>query len=103
MPKPKFIKEVLLKCLRLSYHQRIKDSVPEGFGDFVPEKPAVKFKFSGEAGTEENTAGVNLSAKLTTAIKSKCTQEEIQNILKEVSDEEQDQQFNQLKVSYFAV
>ena len=47
----------------------------------------------------EENAGCNLSAKLSTAIKSKCTQEEIQNILKEVSDEEQDQQFNQLKVS----
>ena len=80
-PKPKFIKEVLLKCLRysflryqsnnkwsariadclhlvnkfiynqpifisrLSYHQRVKDIVPESFHALVPELPKPTFQF----------------------------------------------------------
>ena len=43
-PKAKFIREVLLKCLRLSYHQRCADIVPEAFGQFIPEKPTPQFR-----------------------------------------------------------
>ena len=42
--------------------------------------------------------GSQLAAKLTNAIKQKASQDEIQVILMEVSDEEHDQQFNPLKV-----
>jgi intergrase/recombinase len=46
----------------------------------------------------EEVTGSALAAKLTEAIKTKCSQEDIQAMLKEVSDEEQDQQFNSLRV-----
>ena len=53
-PKPKFIKEVLLKCLRLSYHQRVKDVVPESFHSLVPEltEPFFKYTMPGSATTD---------------------------------------------------
>lgn len=124
--KPKFIKEVLLKCLRLSYHQRIIDVVPDNFTAFVPEKPAPHFKFAGDAGSGETTnmkaavqavcqtalalpedvEGCNLSAKLAEAIKQKCSQEEVQALLKEDDKEEPaaaaaDQQFSSHRISVF--
>merc|ERR1719221_1515467 len=48
LPKPMFIREVLLKCLRLSYHQRVTDIVPDTFTGFLPEKPNPLFKFGVE-------------------------------------------------------
>lgn len=97
-PKPKFIKEVLLKCLRLAYHQRILDSVPESFHGFAPDKPEPHFKYAGgEAG---EVAGSNIAAKLIDAIRQKCTQEEVHAILKEIPDEEPEQ-LNTLRVSVF--
>ncbi|CAH0725023.1 unnamed protein product, partial [Brenthis ino] len=47
-PKPRFIREVLGKCLRLSYHQRIKDMTPESLSAFVPLKPEPIYKYSME-------------------------------------------------------
>merc|ERR1719471_2005405 len=42
LPKPKFIREVLLKCLRLSYHQRVTDIVPDSFAAFAKFHPVFK-------------------------------------------------------------
>ncbi|RVE54261.1 hypothetical protein evm_001088 [Chilo suppressalis] len=47
-PKPRFIREVLGKCLRLSYFQRIKDVAPESFAALVPLKPEPIYKYSME-------------------------------------------------------
>ncbi|GBP06866.1 Nuclear cap-binding protein subunit 1 [Eumeta japonica] len=47
-PKPRFIREVLGKCMRLSYHQRIKDMMPESFASYVPPKPEPVYKYSVE-------------------------------------------------------
>lgn len=101
-PKPKFIKEVLLKCLRLAYHQRIVDVVPESFAAFTPEKPEAHFKFAldpNEPGAEIN--GCNLAFKLLNAIKQKTSQEEIQAILNDIPEGEQDRELNTLKVTVF--
>jgi len=108
-PKPKFIKEVLLKCLRLSYHQRVKDIVPESFLALVPELPEVTFKYKKPESTNEeameqdneNTIAINISAKLQNAIKQKASSEEIIEVLKEIPDEEGEQQTNPLKISVF--
>ena len=50
-PKPKFIREVLLKCLRLSYLQRVLDSIPESFHGFAPDKPEPRFRYQGNPET----------------------------------------------------
>ncbi len=107
------------------------DIVPESFSCFVPTKPAAVYKFAGEAGSgekirsdrayrvrnsaharpimrfiplvAEEVVGSQLAAKLTDAIKSKCSNDEIMAIVQEVSDEEQDQQFNSLRVSGYLI
>lgn len=44
-PKIKFIRETLQRCMRLSFHQRVIDFVPEPFYKLVPNKPSPQFKF----------------------------------------------------------
>ncbi|KAF7274780.1 hypothetical protein GWI33_012549 [Rhynchophorus ferrugineus] len=48
-PKPKFIREVMLKCMRLSYHQRVREILPESFSAFIPEKPESDYKYAKES------------------------------------------------------
>jgi nuclear cap-binding protein subunit 1 len=71
----------LLKCLRLSYHQRVMDIVPETFAGFVPDKPAPNYKYTLEgplAGSPQTRTSVNVVA----AIKRKCSAEELLLVLK---------------------
>ena len=82
---------------RLSYHQRILDVVPENFRPLCPEKPEVRYKYKGEAGAE-NAEACSVAAKVEAAIKAKAPQEEILAVLKEATDEEQNEQFSPLKV-----
>merc|ERR1711936_665324 len=89
-PKPKFIKEVLHRCLRLSYHQRVLDSIPDSFNGFAPDKPEPKYKYEGDPENENNMECM-IAAKIRNAIMQKCTQEEVQAILKEIPDDESDQ------------
>ena len=74
----------------MAYHQRILDSIPESFQGFAPERPDPVFKFEANPDTE-NSAVCMMSAKIMNAIKQKCTQEEIQAVLKEIPDDENDQ------------
>jgi nuclear cap-binding protein subunit 1 len=46
-PRPKFIREVLLKAQRLSYHERIHKIVPESFQPLTPARPDPIFKYDG--------------------------------------------------------
>lgn len=82
LPKPKFVSEVLHRCLRLSYHQRIKDSVPEAFSELVPAKPQVRYKYEEEGAG--SLPGTMVAHQLINAIKSKCTPEETLVLLKEL-------------------
>lgn len=47
-PKPKFIREVMLKSMRLSYYQRIREILPEQFNGFTPVKPEPDYKYAKE-------------------------------------------------------
>jgi len=47
-PRPKLIKEVLLKAQRLAYHERIHKIVPESYESLIPEKPEAIFKFGNQ-------------------------------------------------------
>ena len=80
----------LFILFRLSYHQRIVDSIPESFHGFAPDRPDPTFKYQGDPETE-NSPGCLLSAKVFNAIKQKCSQEEVQAILKEIPEDESDQ------------
>ena len=80
-PKAKFIREVLLKCLRLSYHQRVMDIVPETFAGFVPDKPTPNYKYSLE-GPLAGSPQARTSTNVVNAIKRKCSAEEVLLVLK---------------------
>nr|CAG4640733.1 EOG090X03JL [Eulimnadia texana] len=74
-PKAKFVSEVLARCLRLSYHQRIVDMVPDAFTPLLPAKPDIIFKY----GLDENTTipGYKEAQELMAAFKRKCSPEEV--------------------------
>ncbi|XP_030050318.1 nuclear cap-binding protein subunit 1 isoform X2 [Microcaecilia unicolor] len=104
-PKPKFVKEVLEKCMRLSYHQRILDIVPAAFSALTPPTPACIYKYGDESNS--SLPGYPVATSLTNAIKTKATNEEIFTILKDVPNPNQDDEdderfsFNPLKIEVF--
>ncbi|CAH0390592.1 unnamed protein product [Bemisia tabaci] len=103
-PQPKFIREVLLKCLRLSYHQRITDMVPPSFQKFIPPEPVPKYKYHANEDTIY-LPGVQVATQLMKAIREKCTPEEAAALLAELpnplQDEDGDARLNPLKIDVF--
>ncbi|XP_027864963.1 nuclear cap-binding protein subunit 1 [Xiphophorus couchianus] len=104
-PKPKFVKEVLEKSMRLSYHQRIVDIVPPTFSALIPAEPIFSFKYGDESGT--SLPGYPVSITVSNAIKNRASNEEILAILKEVpnpnqeDDDDEGESFNPLKIDVF--
>ena len=69
--KPAFIREVLVKCRRLCYHQRIVETVPQDFEPLLPNEPNIRFKYRHDDDDEmsENPAAA-CSRKLEYAFRS---------------------------------
>lgn len=105
LPKPKFVIEVLAKCLRLSYHQRIVESVPETFAPLVPNPPEPIYKY-GEEGAE-SLPGYAIAQTLCDLIKKKGSIEVVLEVLKDapnpkdVDGMEDETSFNALKIDVF--
>ncbi|XP_020775622.1 nuclear cap-binding protein subunit 1 isoform X1 [Boleophthalmus pectinirostris] len=105
MPKPKFVKEVLEKSMRLSYHQRIVDIVPPTFSALIPAEPLFIYKYADESSA--SLPGYPVSMTVQNAIKNKATNDEILSILKEVpnpnqeDDDDEGESFNPLKIDVF--
>ncbi|XP_075302607.1 nuclear cap-binding protein subunit 1-like [Opisthocomus hoazin] len=104
-PKSKFVREVLEKCMRLSYRQRIIDIVPPSFSVLSPAKPACLYKYGDEG--NRSLPGYAVALCLTIAIKNKASNDEIFNILKDVpnpnkdDDDDEGFTFNPLKIEVF--
>ncbi|XP_068830586.1 nuclear cap-binding protein subunit 1 isoform X2 [Capricornis sumatraensis] len=104
-PKPKFVREVLEKCMRLSYHQRILDFVPPTFSALCPANPTCIYKYGDES--SNSLPGHSVALCLAVAFKSKATNDEIFSILKDVPNPNQDDDddegfsFNPLKIEVF--
>uniref|UniRef100_A0A8C2I4P5 Nuclear cap-binding protein subunit 1 n=1 Tax=Cyprinus carpio TaxID=7962 RepID=A0A8C2I4P5_CYPCA len=104
-PKPKFVKEVLEKCMRLSYHQRIVDIVPPSFSALIPANPVCSYKYEEE--TECPLPGLAMATTVSNAIKNRASNEEILIVLKDVPNPNQDDDddegdgFNPLKIEVF--
>uniref|UniRef100_A0A8C7IMK6 Nuclear cap binding protein subunit 1 n=1 Tax=Oncorhynchus kisutch TaxID=8019 RepID=A0A8C7IMK6_ONCKI len=105
LPKPKFVKEVLEKCMRLSYHQRIVDIVPPTFSGLVPADPIFFYKYQDEANSA--LPGYAVAIAVGNAIKNRASNEEILTVLKEVpnpnqeDDDDEGEGFNPLKIEVF--
>uniref|UniRef100_A0A669CG84 Nuclear cap binding protein subunit 1 n=1 Tax=Oreochromis niloticus TaxID=8128 RepID=A0A669CG84_ORENI len=104
-PKPKFVKEVLEKCMRLSYHQRIVDIVPPTFSALIPADPIFTYKYVDESAS--SLPGYPMSITVSNAIKNRASNEEILTVLKEVpnpnqeDDDDEGESFNPLKIDVF--
>lgn len=104
LPKPKFVREVMLRGLRLSYHQRIVEIMPESYEPLIPIKPGPYFKYEKEG--SGSLPGTMVAHKLMQGIKSKCTPEEALLLLKELpnplnDDDGMEAVFNPLKIEVF--
>ena len=86
-PKPKFIAETLGYCMRLSYHLKILESIPQNFHKLAPIQPAPKNKFiteeNGSSINEEIVGSNNVSA-IMTSLNLRCTPEEVLLLLNEI-------------------
>ncbi|XP_017038914.1 nuclear cap-binding protein subunit 1 [Drosophila ficusphila] len=104
-PRPKFIQEVLQKCLRLSYHQRITEMMPTTYAKLIPMTPVPNYKYANEEAA--SLPGTTVAHQLVVAIRQKCTPEEVVNILKDIpssgysGEEMSDGSFNALKIDVF--
>ncbi|GFT18086.1 nuclear cap-binding protein subunit 1 [Nephila pilipes] len=102
-PRPVFIRETLHKCMRLSYHQRIVDLMPEGFSNLLPLKPITLFKY-GQEGAEA-LPGTVASQQLVGAFKERCTAEEALLVIKDLpnplQEDDVEPTHNPLKIDVF--
>ncbi|XP_068451777.1 nuclear cap-binding protein subunit 1 [Clinocottus analis] len=104
-PKPKFVKEVLEKSMRLSYHQRMVDIVPATFAALIPVENVFIYKYEGESAS--SLPGYPASITVGNAIKNRASNEEILTILKDVpnpnqeDDDDEGESFNPLKIDVF--
>lgn len=103
LPKPKFVRETLHKGLRLSYYQRIRDTVPESFSALIPVKPQARFKYEEEGAG--SLPGTMVAHQLIDIIKSKCTPEETLVLLKDLpnplADDDNEPSYHPLRIDVF--
>lgn len=103
-PKNKFLKESLTRCMRLSYHQRICDIIPEAMAKLVPASPKTSYKYeSEEAASLEGTGCAN---KLLELFKERAIPEDVFQVLRDIPDsfnenENEFDTFNPLKIEVF--
>ncbi|RWS16426.1 nuclear cap-binding protein subunit 1-like protein [Dinothrombium tinctorium] len=102
-PKQRFVRETLQRCMRLSYHQRIAEIVPETFQCLLPDLPAPNNKFA-----EDETgslSGTPYAQKLLNVLKEKHTPEEALEVLKDIpnplQESEEEPSYNPLKINVF--
>ena len=96
-PKQIFMRETLLKCLRLSYHDNVKDMVPDTFAIFVPPEMTPVYRYRSDT---ESLNG-KVAAAVKEALTQKKPQDEILHILNEIPDNPEQQEFNADKIDVF--
>lgn len=79
-PKPKFIKEVFEKSVRLAYYQRICEMAPIQFESLYPPNTKICFQYEvvpGSNASEQQNKDVSTSRKIIEAIKAKSSDDEL--------------------------
>ncbi|CAF0836408.1 unnamed protein product [Didymodactylos carnosus] len=87
-PKIKFIRETFQRCMRLSFHQRVIDFVPEQFYKIVPNKPSPIFKYED---SETPISGSDYAQIIIKKIKDRATPEELLRELNKILNAKDEQ------------
>jgi nuclear cap-binding protein subunit 1 len=83
-PKIRFLKETLVRCMRLSFHQRVIDFLPESMNKLAPINPKPTYKYvSEQAGELEGTAVAN---RLLELFKDRAIPEDVFQVLRDIPD-----------------
>ncbi|GAB6031226.1 Component of the cap-binding complex (CBC) [Chamberlinius hualienensis] len=104
-PQPTFVREVLHKCMRLSYHQRIVDILPEQYESLIPLKPLAVEKYGGDGAAA--LPGQSTAQHLASLIKSKCSPDDVLALIKDLPNPLQEEDisgepsYNPLKIEVF--
>ena len=70
--------------MRLSYHQRIAEMLPETMQALVPAEPTPIYKYESEDAV--NLEGTAIANKLLELMKNRCLPEDVLQLLREVSN-----------------
>lgn len=101
-PKPKFIKETLTRCMRLSYYEKVQGIIPENFQTLMPTPPLPVNKYLND--DAETLPEYPIVEKLMNAFKDKATPEIVIEIINEIDNlpgVRVENGFNPLKISSF--
>lgn len=82
-PKPKFIKETLTRCMRLSYYEKVLELIPENFQQLMPDPPLPVNKYLGDAASFPE---YKIVERLMNAFKDKATPEQVIEIINEIDE-----------------
>lgn len=100
-PKPKFIRETLIRCMRLSYHGKVVEMVPESFKPLLPEVPEAinKYADAGDEADAEREVVRQLLSILTQSKSDPSKVTEVIGVLRSLSEEDE---ATPLKVEVFS-
>uniref|UniRef100_A0A8R1XU70 Nuclear cap-binding protein subunit 1 n=1 Tax=Onchocerca volvulus TaxID=6282 RepID=A0A8R1XU70_ONCVO len=76
-PKHIFVREVLDKCMRLSYHQRLAEFLPPAFEKMIPEKPVISYDLNDDEHPDRDFAII-----LEKAFRDKISADEMIDLLR---------------------
>ena len=103
-PKNKFLRETLIRCMRLSYHQRIVEILPENMHQLLPNNPKPTYKYISEEAADLEGTGV--ANKLLELFKERAIPEDVFQALRDIPDKYNEidneyETFNPLKIEVF--
>lgn len=93
--KAVFIHETLQKCLRLSYHNRLVDTLPEKYEALIPKEPTPVFRYIDEESNQ--IPALPISRKLIEAFKTKATIDQVEEILSQIPGPKKDDQSGEIE------
>ncbi|OZC08286.1 hypothetical protein X798_04637 [Onchocerca flexuosa] len=76
-PRHIFVREVLDKCMRLSYHQRLAEFLPPAFEKMIPEKPVISYDLNDDEHPDRDFAII-----LEKAFRDKISADEMIDLLR---------------------
>ncbi|KAF7635415.1 hypothetical protein Mgra_00005234 [Meloidogyne graminicola] len=85
-PKRIFIREVIDRCLRLSYHKKLVELLPNEFGPLIPDEPTISYVLD-----DENHPAFNKAEQFKLLISQRAKDEEILDLLTESNINENEQ------------